>query len=76
MSPADIARLARERCIAIVETDFGGPAHQVLECLSCRTIWRIYRNRSGTWPVRWWVCPNHQNHPLKGGDISKPSAAA
>lgn len=76
MSSLDTARLARERRVAFVETDFGGPVQQLIECLSCQTIWRIYRNRSGAWPVRWWVCPNHANHPSKDGGISKPSAAA
>jgi hypothetical protein len=64
----DTARLAREHKIAFVLTDFDGPLQRTIECLVCRSIWRIFLDRFGQWPPDWQHCPHTENHPSKGGD--------
>jgi hypothetical protein len=64
VEPRDIPLLHLDISYGVrpVEVDFGGPVLQMLECLWCHTVWRIYRDRGGNWPAEWWHCPNHMRH--------------
>lgn len=74
MSPSDAARIAREKRIAFVITDYDGPLQRTLECLICGKTWRIFLDRFGGWPPGWCHCPNRKNHPSKDGTVNQAAA--